>query len=405
MFSTSLLRFESSGKTLEPSYLDQRHAPLVRLLLGQYEAFSGRPYHELQASLGDNPEIHHFRPRIVAGLRRVIEESVTLELEAAVKPKRLRSVVFALGRREIDLSRNEVFERAGRELGLPRDEAAASLYADLKSERRVRFSRRLPDISEIISRYNFRLLQGILLHSESLRVELHENLRAAYRAIKLHGLLIDVKKRNAQTGTVLLEITGPLALFKKTRKYGYALARCLPACCVSRHYRLEAQVNLNGKRFRLSVSEADRLLPSHRLPREFDSRLEQRFSQDFTRLNSDWDLSREGNLIVVDTTVFLPDFTFRLKSNPAVRVDLEIVGFWTRDYLARKMAIGKRLGSRRVIFCVDEKLCCDREASALSCIFFKRKVPAKRVLQELEARREEGLGSPPLPKKQKKPGS
>ena len=67
-----------------------------------------------------------------------------------------------------------------------------------------------------------------------------------------------------------------------------------------------------------------------------------------------------------------------------MRVDLEIVGFWTRDYLARKFTLMNNSALRKVIFCVDSKLCCDQEASTLPCIFFKGRVPVDKVLERLE---------------------
>jgi len=126
------------------------------------------------------------------------------------------------------------------------------------------------------------------------------------------------------------------------------------------------------------------VLSTHAPPRRFDSRVEARFYLDFLKLGSRWDVSREGDLIPLDSTVFIPDFTFRLRSNPAFQVNLEVMGFWTSDYLARKSSLLTKLPGGRFILCVDEKLCCDRERLPFPCIVFSRRVPAEKVPQAPE---------------------
>jgi predicted nuclease of restriction endonuclease-like RecB superfamily len=153
---------------------------------------------------------------------------------------------------------------------------------------------------------------------------------------------------------------------------------------------------LNEKQGTLCVTHADRVLSSHRAPRAFDSKLEERFQRDFIGLGSRWDISREENLIPLESTVFIPDFSFRMRGQPELRVDLEIVGYWTRDYLARKQLIISRLPPSRIIFCVDEKLRCGGDSLQLPFPFlsFHGRVPAPKVLEILEdfARREDLSG-------------
>ncbi len=383
MFSTNLLRYSVNGKALEPSYLDDRHGDVVRKLIEHYAAFEGRPYGEVEKAVRELSDLAVYESRLVSGLRRVIEESVELKVEAAVDPPKIRATLFPMGNRERDLLPKDAYEEAARSLGVSAEQLSMCLYADLKRERRVRFAADLPPVAEIISRYNLRLLQGFFLHAEKISVQLFGNVRAVYRLAKLNGLLVEVNRNNTE-GHIELEVTGPLSLFKKTRKYGYALARFLPACCAAGRYRLVAWVVLRQTRLELVASAADRILSSHRLPRAFDSKLEERFHRDFLRMGSRWEISREAQLVKVGSTAFIPDFTFRLRTDPIVRVDLEIVGFWTRDYLARKFTLMKNPQLSRVIFCVDSKLCCDRETATLPCLFFKGRVPANEVLERLE---------------------
>nr|MDQ3975464.1 DUF790 family protein [Thermoproteota archaeon] len=67
----------------------------------------------------------------------------------------------------------------------------------------------------------------------------------------------------------------------------------------------------------------------------FDSSVEQKFAVKFEQICSDWRLVREPDpLIVSDGRGFIPDFAFE---KYGIRVYLEIVGFWTNEYLLRKI--------------------------------------------------------------------
>jgi hypothetical protein len=404
---SSLLRYELCGRgrraVVSPAYLDLRHIGLARRLLEHYRAFDGKPYGALHEALRSNEEASSHEPRLVAGLERVIEEHIALRVESPVEPALLRGRVFTLGKREQDLDRDVVLARVAAELSIPEAAISELLYADLRGERIVRVSRSLPSPAEIVARYNFRLVQGLVLRAERLRIALSGSVRAVYRLAKLNGLLVvarrrdverrkgegrEVEDRRALDDLLELEISGPLSLFRSTRKYGYALARFLPACCLAERYRIEADLLLDA-RARLSVSDADRVLTPHRPAREFDSKVEQVFYRDFVRLGSRWHIARETELLRIGPQVFIPDFTFRPRDAPQVRIDLEIVGFWTPEYLARKLALLAGREGHPLIVCVDEKLAYGEVQAALPpgvpCVVFRSRVPAAEVLDALEA--------------------
>jgi hypothetical protein len=396
MLSRPLLRFELRSGRVLPSYLDDRAADLVRALVLRYEACAGKPYSDLERALDGIAEADGHEPRLVRGLRRVIEEWVELAVDSPCEPQRIRGAVFALAAREEDAPAADVLRRTAEQLGLKEALPAGCLYAELRGRRRVAIPKPFPPVAEIICRYNFRLLQGLFAFAERVRVEVEGQVRAVYRLAKLHGLIVEVWQPRGRGLPPVLDVTGPLSLFHHTRKYGVALARFLPACTLASRFRLEATLLLDGRppsdsssyrdrrRVLLAVTEADRVLSCHRPPRLFDSKTEERLFRDFVALGSRWQISREESLVPVGRTVFLPDFTFRLRSQPAVRVDLEVIGFWTRDYLARKRWLLSRLGERRLIVCVDQDAAADLEDLPQTCIRFKKRVPAERVLEVLE---------------------
>jgi predicted nuclease of restriction endonuclease-like RecB superfamily len=384
VLSAACLRYEIRSGVVEPSYLDNRHAELIRAIILRYEAFAGRPYRELEGALAALPEAAGHEPRLVAGLRQVIEERMVLRVAAPLAPERIREALFEIAAREHELAPPALYRRAAEALGIPGAALGEHLYADLRRERLVSLAAPLPPLAELLARYNFRLLQGLFAFADRVRIEVGGHVRAAYRLAKLHGLIVEVLRHAAGGRCAVLQVTGPLSLFQHTRKYGQALGRFLPACAVSSRYRIEARLCLRGRRALLVATEADRVLSSHAPPEPFDSAIEKRFHQDFLKLGCHWEIARETELILLGTTAFLPDFTFWPRAHPCFRVHLEIIGFWTRDYLARKQAILERLRGAKIIFCVAEKLCCERESGDIPFLRFQRRVPAAEVLELLE---------------------
>ncbi len=384
MFSTPLLRHEARDGRLEPCYLDDRFTSLARTLALHYDAFTGQPVRALEAALDAAPELTAYDPRVVTGLRKVIEEFIDLEVSSPVKAWRIREAVFEAAARSNEVNAAQAFAEATTKLGLRSPISPEHLYADLKPERLVRIARPLPSPTEIISRYNFRLLQGYFLHADRVRVETDGRARAIWRLAKLHGLIVQVLSGPREGEPLRVEVTGPLSLFHLTRKYGHALASFVPACVGANRFRVDAWIRLRETSSVVTVTHADRVLAARGPPREFDSKLEERLFIDFLALGSRWSIAREAEMIQLGPTAFFPDFTFLLRSDPPVRVDLEIVGFWTREYLDRKRSLMTQLAGRKLIFCVDERLCCDRERATFPYISFSRRVPAEKVLQALE---------------------
>ncbi len=92
---------------------------------------------------------------------------------------------------------------------------------------------------------------------------------------------------------------------------------------------------------------------------------------------------REPEPIAADGRLIFPDFALQLRSNPARRWLLEIVGFWTPDYVARKLALYRSARLSNLILCIDEDRNCaeaDLPPGAL-VVRFRRRVDAAAVLR------------------------
>jgi uncharacterized protein len=188
----------------------------------------------------------------------------------------------------------------------------------------------------------------------------HDNRNTANRN-SLHT--IDDNGNN--DNNILCSIDGPLSIFKLTDRYGTSIAKLLPSIIVTGNWSLRASIVRKtatmGKKiyeFILSSVESTSLpaendlfayyndnfkntaseklsysASSHADP--FDSNVEQKFALKFKQFSNGWNLIREPNpLIISNGKGFIPDFAFE---KYGIRIYLEIIGFWTNDYLVKKI--------------------------------------------------------------------
>lgn len=115
-------------------------------------------------------------------------------------------------------------------------------------------------------------------------------------------------------------------------------ARFLAALVQARGWTLTAEVVLRrGWRPATYVlSDADGLRSRVPAPALFDSRLEETFARLFGPHRDGWRLSREAVILEAGEGLLVPDFVFT--HDDGTEVALEIVGYWTPDYLATKFA-------------------------------------------------------------------
>jgi hypothetical protein len=132
----------------------------------------------------------------------------------------------------------------------------------------------------------------------------------------------------------------------------------------------------------------------------FDSSVEEKFARKFEQAADDsgWQLVREPDPIAVaDGRAFIPDFAFEKYGR---RVYLEIVGFWTKEYVERKMhKLMDAVSSKNIdlLIALNENLACTKIApSFLSSIapeklviYKNDSVPTKAILGYLKSIDEE----------------
>ena len=140
---------------------------------------------------------------------------------------------------------------------------------------------------------------------------------------------------------------------------------------------------MRGTAARLEVTAHDPIASTHVLPRDVDSRVERHLVRDVLRLGSTWTIERETSAIRAGRRVFFPDFTLARGGD---RVTVEIVGYYTPEYLTSKLRCLREAGLSRMIVCIDEALACgDDEVCATRVLRYRRRVDARELLALADA--------------------
>ncbi len=382
MLPASLLSCEVRGSTAIPRFLGDADRPWLRALLDECARFAGRPIREVEARLrepipGAPDDKRKLAAHVLLGMARP-------RVDAPVPPREARAALFAEAARLPGRAREAVVARCAADLSLSPEALVGALFADLPPERTASPPPSL-DPGHLALHANLALARGLLARAYSVTLALEGNARAVARHAALRGLLCSVTG-SAGGDLARVEISGPFALFRRTLLYGRALGALVPVLAWTRRFELEAPCDVRGRRAVVRLATGDPIFPSEE-PRRFDSRLEERFARDFARLAPDWAVVREPEPVDAGGHLFFPDFAVHPRLDPSRRWFVELVGFWTAEYLANKLERLRRARVSNLVLCVDE----DRNLGGAGVpagavlVRYRRRVDAGEVLRAVEA--------------------
>lgn len=391
LLTPDLLRWRSSdGRTIEPAWLSERDDVWLRELIAAIDGRVGHPVGELERELRGamDPICRAERVdiRALRGVIRVALKDYTRVIAADVPPDQVRALVFreaARIRHELgglsESIRRRVIEQAAGELDLTPEAVEATLYADYPRQRLLEGPADLPAPATLRDKYQLALLQGFLLRSAEVRLWVRSHVRAVARFAKLSRLLCTFALEGDSTR---MDLSGPLALFHSTLKYGRALATFLPSVVSTPGWRLEAQCALPEGPLAIRVDASAPLPRTHALPKDADSKLESQLARDLRRLKSTWTLRREAEAYQAGGRAFFPDF---LLTRGDQRVVVEVVGFWTPEYLSSKLRALASLRDVPLVVAVDATHGVLPEHLPLAeLVTFKKRVDAATVVAAAE---------------------
>lgn len=392
-------RLEVQGNRVwtRPLPVDYGYLSIANELMALFQKHVGRKRCELDQALSDYEGDRLDYP-VIRGLAAVLEARCAFGNTPPVPPSDVRARLFGRGpvTANLDLfsttTRAQAIAQVAAELGLTPDQVEDTLFADLAEEQTLIETGDPLDPDGLIARYNLELARGLLYWAKEMRLTVRDGYKDVFKFIKLFKLMYSVSI--AQPNGYAITLYGPISPFvKSTLRYGLQFAKFLPALLLCSSWQMEADIQLPGfqRSLRYTLDERAELKTHFKASGPFDSRLEADFAAEFEAKYGSarkWALAREDELILLEDTVMIPDFSFTHRDGR--RALLEIVGYWHPDYLRRKLDKVRRAQRRDLILLVYESANVAegtfdfKAASAGEVLTFKNKPVLKAVLAALE---------------------
>jgi hypothetical protein len=336
------------------------------------------------------------------GLQKLVLDRCTFAISGDVEPSELRRQIFsraALLRRQGHFdedSRRLLLEQVASERSMSVPDIEFSLFADLKPAQRLE-KLELTSADELVSRYELGRAQSVLLKAQRVEVSFRpsspEQARRAFQKLKFLQLLFGVERRDDH---VIVQIEGPLSLFRATTRYGLKLAMALPILATLPECQLRADVMWGKSRtqrvFRWESCELASLPPL--APPRARPEIE-RLQADFQKHAKDWRVAPSDSILhAPGQGVCIPDLAFtHVKS--AMCIHLELMGFWSREAIWQRIDWARSGKLPRVLFVYSDKLRVSEaaleSASHAALLSFKGVISADKVRAKLDAQIENQL--------------
>lgn len=365
-----------------PDWLGPTDHVWLGALLDEVRRMADRPLREWRARASEPLRVSAPAGRLRAAVSLIDEllETVPPTLSAPD----LRWQAFSAAQRQRTAggyARGPALDVVANELGLERAALEDALFADLPGERRLVLPE-LPDPPELALRVNHAVAQRVVRGATAIDVTLSGAARPVIRQLLLRRLLLVA--RPVDNG-VHLRISGPIALFRHTTRYGRALGSVVPVLRAADSFVIIAHHRRGGRPIPVRVTSDDPVFPAGAAPKRFDSKLEERFAREFLKAAPDWDLVREPEPVEIDGSYVFPDFAVAHRRDRTRRWLLEIVGYWSPDYLDAKLRRLSRAGRADLIVCVDTSRGDGRRWQTAGIVVpFEKRVDPADVLRIIE---------------------
>jgi len=292
-----------------------------------------------------------------------------------------------------EFERREIIDTVASRINMPADDIIDVMWSDLEENLVLEWFDVISP-QQLLAWYNLSLMQTLLFNCTKLEFSVTggSNWKHILRDIKRLGLMYnlqytaledekyaintdqtdydnrDITFKNISNtdrknnSIIICSLDGPLSIFKLTERYGTSIAKILPSIISTDTWSLKAWIVRKtmslGKKiyeFKMSNNNAPPLSREPYYNKEsnkekkrplytakessqiiyFDSGVEEKFSIRFEQSANGWKLIREPDpLILSNGKALIPDFAFE---KYGIRIYLEIVGFWTKEYLEKKI--------------------------------------------------------------------
>ncbi len=347
--------------------------------------------------------------KVKGGLVKLLLDRCEWEAPGSLPPEDLRRDLFTLASEMraalgpfASLDRGAVVRTIAERYGATEEAVEQGLFADKKTAQQLVRWERLGS-TELVESFERGQAQAVLLRAVKIKVEIQRAspgaARAFFRHLKFLRLLHAI--RETKEG-YLVEIDGPFSLFESVTKYGLGLALVLPALEGLDAWKLSADIRWGKERqpllFRLEGGAARRGA-SPPLADDVASLV-----RSFESLGTEWRVSTKTKLLhLPGLGLIVPDLVFERSEagGKAQKVHLEVMGYWSRDAVWKRVELVRAGLPERVLFALSSRLRVSEDVlgddlpSAL--YVYKGSMSARTVRERLELLAARGLPTSPAP--------
>jgi predicted nuclease of restriction endonuclease-like RecB superfamily len=323
------------------------------------------------------------RPDRIEAVVELLDEAAGYEWPRASQQAALRLRVFEAASHAhpvVDSDRGRELLKA--HAGIDGSDPVPALYADYPEfHRLVTFP--ADHTAEILrAEYDLAQAQALLYDAVRMTVDASGDYRHIIQYARLSRLLHRLTRARGAGWRLVFD--GPNSVLRRTRVYGVDFARFLAALVQARGWRMEAEIALRKgwAPVGFSLSDADGLQSRVPAPRLFDSKLEEALAGKFGPRRDEWRLAREAVILEAGEALLVPDFVFT--HDDGTQVLLEIVGYWTPEYLEEKLAKLAAAAAPNMIVAVRKSLALRAGSLPATVLPFGSRILLKDLLPRLE---------------------
>jgi predicted nuclease of restriction endonuclease-like RecB superfamily len=407
VLTADLASVRRRGDELRLAPVDARGRARIEELAAAYQAVAraevGHAREEVEARFREI-DVPVAERRLAAAVLKLVRDRCVFEEAAGADAAAVRRELFrragAARRAGGVFDRDALVEAVARAGDAPAAEIERRLFADRAGALRL-LSINAPSPARLAAGFELAQAQAVLLRAVKLtatvRAREATTYRHLFRRLKFLRLLPTIAALPGGEG-YRLEIDGPFSLFQAVTRYGLQLGLALPAIAACDVWTLDADVrwgpDRRPARFRLAGQTAEpeppagspSAPPQPSSPSEIDALV-----TGFEKLGSPWRVERDPAVLdLPGVGLCVPDLAFeREREGGTRRVYFEMLGFWSRAAVWRRVDLVRAGLPHRILFAVSRDLRVSEDvlpdAASGALYVFSRTPSARAVLNHLEA--------------------
>jgi predicted nuclease of restriction endonuclease-like RecB superfamily len=251
--------------------------------------------------------------------------------------------------------RAERIAHAAHQLEVTRAALETLLWSDVPRERPVELPRGRPAELEVAATANVHLLQRAMMRAQTVTLRIWGDAGLLIHTAAARGLLTTLSR--GDRGETVLYIVGPLGLFHRTGVYGRALAGLVPLLADCERFELSLLSRGRDAFYTVEVASPVLLppvpermaLPAHDLLR---------LMKELARIARGIVVTPQPAPIVAGASLVCPDAVLERAGG---RLYIELIGFWTVEYLLAKRELYRLAHIEDIVFCIDDARACTKD--------------------------------------------